>query len=410
MNKLSQLQLKLEREKIKREEAEFVLAGMADLQKKSSPREIISELQVVLRKTIPFEKSYIFSMVGEKLVSQDGLSSFPAGNLIQKIVVDKSVRIIYQTSDIHELPFLESNGSAILFTLEACPENNFLIVLFHPDVGHFSHRSASVIKKLSVLIYDALVRVTHIKSLEKLNQEIVEKQQQLISSAKLITIGEIAAGVAHEINNPLAIISGRVEQLQRALGENVINRSLFETSLSNMLETVGRIKAIVDALLHLSQGGAAADVSIRSIQKIIRDVLSLHTENMKSLGVKFEYLDNSKNDLHVQCSQILMSQVFMNLISNALYEVGRQKDGWIKVSVDADKSYVTIRFMNSGEPISPENAHKVFQPFFTTRPVGKGVGVGLSISRKYVEQHHGELTYAFENDCINFIVKLPIAN
>lgn len=409
MKSLSQLQLLLEREKIKREEAEFVLESMTDLQKKSTPAEIISELQIILERIIPFDRSFIFSVKDHQLISADGLSNYPTGNLVQRLVKDKSVSIIYQTMKSHELPFLGLNGSAILFTIEESPENIFLVALYHSTPGQFSHRSSSVIKKLSVLIYEALVRVTHIKNLEKLNQEIVEKQQQLITSAKFITIGEIAAGVAHEINNPLAIISGRTEHLQRALKADVLNKTQFATSFTNILDTVSRIKSIVDALLHLSQGGATTDISNLSVQKSLDEVLTLYNEKMRSLGIQFELIDHTPHEVYIKGSRILISQVLMNLISNALYEAGEQKNGWIKIAIDADKTTVSIRVMNSGKPIDQKYVQKIFQPFFTTRPVGKGVGVGLSIAKKYVEQHHGELIYSYENDCINFIVKLPKA-
>lgn len=407
MRRLLELQQKIDQERLRRKEAEFVLENFVSLQTKKAPDEIINELRIILKKIIPFEESFIFRLTDHILQKEGESTQYPQGALVERLRSDKAVTIIYKIQKEHELPFLSLNGSAILFLLEPSYENRFLIVLSHHLPGKFSHHYSPLIKKISILLGEALVRLTHIKSLERLNQEIVEKQQMLVTATKFMTIGELSAGIAHEINNPLAIISGRAELLTKYVLRDAFDKKVFTENLDNIVETVLRIKDIVDALLRLSYGGSLTVMTRVLLKSILDDVVSLFREKMKNMNVDFILLNNTKADASIYCSRVLISQVFLNLLSNATYAASKQPRGLVRIQVDEDISNLFIRVSNSGLPIAEENVQKLFLPFFTTKPTGEGIGLGLSLARKYVEQHSGDLTYSYENGSVVFTVRLP---
>lgn len=248
--------------------------------------------------------------------------------------------------------------------------------------------------------------VTDIKAANAL---IAEQQQALTQSSKLSALGEMAGGVAHEINNPLSIILGLASKIKiLATRDGITSGPVFETS-DHIVSVVGRISKIVKSLQSISRNAADDPLVPVPISKIMEDTLSLCRERFTYQGVELK-IDDLASDLMIPCRDSQISQVLINLLNNALDAVDSQENAWIKVELKPGKDTLKIRVSNSGPCIPEVIREKIMQPFFTTKEVGKGTGLGLSISRSLIQQHGGTLTLCPASTHTCFVIELPLSN
>ena len=232
-------------------------------------------------------------------------------------------------------------------------------------------------------------------------------EAKMMNSAKMSALGEMAGGVAHEINNPLSMIALTVSQLQEVVQEEPLDRPTVVQMTQMIEETVKRITAIVQGLKTFSRDGSKDQFESVYINEIIATSLNLCQEKMKHNSVKVDLYPIS-NDFTVECQAVQISQVFLNLISNACDAIATLSEKWIKISAKREGDFVQISITDSGKGIPKQNHEKIFQPFFTTKAVGSGTGLGLSISKGIIESHHG--TLSLDTKCANtkFIISLPL--
>jgi two-component system NtrC family sensor kinase len=249
-------------------------------------------------------------------------------------------------------------------------------------------------------------------AVRKLNEslrELQETQGKLLQSSKMCALGEMAGGIAHEINNPLAIISGSVEQLQRRLQADPINREEAKVALARIQKTVTRIANIVKGLLTFSRDGNHDPYQNVRAKSIVDDTLALCAEKFKMAGVRVDVAE-VKEELFVDCRPTQISQVLLNLLNNAFdavsAQVGEGKQPFIKIDVVEQGENIEVHVTDSGAGIPEVVREKLFQPFFTTKPVNKGTGLGLSVSRGFVQAHDGEL-FLVDKPGTEFVIRLP---
>jgi len=237
-------------------------------------------------------------------------------------------------------------------------------------------------------------------------RKLQSTQQQLVQTAKLTALGEMAAGIAHEINTPLAIISTLSGQLKELLDEERIENPVLKEMALSIESTSFRIARIITGLRAYSRDGSADPFSVTSIQTVLESTLSLCAESLKHHGIKL-ILENGSPDFSIECRLSEISQVLLNLVNNARDAVESSEERWIGISVKDRVDRVEISVSDSGRGIPPETAERLFRPFYTTKAAGKGTGLGLSISRKIIENHGGKLYLdaGFKNT--RFVVELP---
>jgi two-component system, NtrC family, sensor kinase len=275
--------------------------------------------------------------------------------------------------------------------------------------------------------------------LSEANAQIQSAQNQLLQNEKLASIGQLAAGVAHEINNPIGYVFSNFSTLEHYVADLL---SLIDTyhaaenhiSSAEQLETIATLRKRVDleflkedtrALMSESREG------IERVRKIVQDLkdfshvdsdsswqwADLHrgidsTLNIVSNEIKYhaDVIKRYGDIPKVQCLPSQLNQVFMNLLVNAAHAMeGRASRGAITVSSGHDDHDVWISIQDTGCGMSEETRSKIFDPFFTTKPIGKGTGLGLSLSYGIVQKHHGSIDVTSvpgEGTC--FRVKLPI--
>ncbi len=220
-------------------------------------------------------------------------------------------------------------------------------------------------------------------------------------ASKLASLGEVSAGIAHEINNPLAIIAGNLSLLSRYKDDP----KKFSEKLETMVKSVGRIEKIVKSLKKFSRSTHGSSHRLESLSKIISESLILTEPKTKKLEIVMK--PQIIGDPHIICDQVEVEQVLVNLISNAADAVKNVEDRWIEISCTKEGTEVIVRVKDSGTGISPKIEEKLFQPFFTTKPVGEGTGLGLSISKGIMEEHGAQiaLNKSFKNTC--FELRFP---
>lgn len=233
-------------------------------------------------------------------------------------------------------------------------------------------------------------------------------QAQAVQAGKMATLGEMASGVAHEINNPLAVISGRVSLMKKRYGGETDVEKKTMIDLDKIEIQVGRITKIVNGLRTFARSSAKDPKVPNSMRKIVEDSVELVVERYLKSEVQIEVVPFE--DIEVSCRQIEISQVLVNLLNNAFDAISNLEVKWIRLSIECDQSKLKIKVTDSGEGIDPEVVDKIMNPFFTTKEIGKGTGLGLSISKGIIEDHGGTIEYNPDSSNTQFVINLPRYN
>jgi signal transduction histidine kinase/Na+-transporting methylmalonyl-CoA/oxaloacetate decarboxylase gamma subunit len=237
-------------------------------------------------------------------------------------------------------------------------------------------------------------------------EELDEQRKQSIQSAKLSSLGEMASGIAHEINNPLTIISSLAMTLKKPKSVEKADIKLNE-SLDKMILTVERIAKIIRGLRSFSRDSFDDPMIPTSLKKIFECTMDLTQEKIKNRNILLTI--KPFDDVLVECREIQIAQVLMNLISNSIDVLHDLETRWITIEVQNKDEKVFIFVSDSGIKIKDEVVAKIMQPFFTTKEIGKGTGLGLSISKGIIENHHGHFSYDHKATHTTFIIELPLA-
>jgi len=277
------------------------------------------------------------------------------------------------------------------------------------------------------------------EALKELNGKLSETQDKLVQSEKLASIGQLAAGVAHEINNPIGYIFSNFGTLERYLGDlfemlagyEAAEAALAGTPIAATLKTLRErieldfLKEDIPTLMAESKEG------ITRVRKIVQDLKdfsrvdvhqqwewsNLHhgidsTLNIVNNEIKYtaEVVKEYGTLPDVFCLPSELNQVFMNLLVNAAQAITAERGRiTIRTGTDAAAAAVWIEVSDNGQGIAKENIGRIFDPFFTTKPVGKGTGLGLSLSYGIVKKHHGQLDVRSDAGCgATFRVTVPI--
>lgn len=236
-----------------------------------------------------------------------------------------------------------------------------------------------------------------------------ESDMKLSHTSKLSALGEMAGGIAHEINNPLSIIKGYLDLIKRHHQRGNLDQEILDLYLGKMDLTVGRISRIVNGMKRFSRESSMDEKSIHSVVRIIEDTFDICQERINNNGIFLELIDEASSH-YVNCRPVEISQVILNLINNSFYAVSEDNHPWIKVHISSHDSTLVIKVSDSGESIDKSVQQKLFQPFFTTKEVGEGTGLGLSISRGIIEEHGGKIYYDSSSTHTTFVIELPLAN
>ena len=245
---------------------------------------------------------------------------------------------------------------------------------------------------------------------EDRTQQLKAAHQKLLQTDRLASLGQLSASVAHEINNPIAGVMNLSMLMQRMLKDDGIPPGRIEefrkylTQVTNETARVGRIVSDLLAFSRRSKPQRAPG----DVNKIVKMTLSLVQHKMKLSNVQVE--THLAEDLPpVPCDQSQMQQVALNLLMNAAEATQGKTERRVKVSTNSGDGMVRLVVADNGEGIPPENLAKIFHPFFTTKPEGKGVGLGLAVTYGIIEAHGGDVEVVSKvGEGTTFTVSLPL--
>jgi signal transduction histidine kinase len=234
------------------------------------------------------------------------------------------------------------------------------------------------------------------------HEQLVNTQEALMHSERLASMGQLAAGVAHEVNNPLGIVLMHSYMLL----EQAAKFPEWKEDLEMIVEQADRCKKIVLRLLHFARQNKAV---FRNVD--LNDLIQ-HTVKTYPFPSKVSaHVDSTTGDPHVDLDPDQINQVLTNLFSNACDAMPEGGELTVAVGGSADQIWFSVK--DTGTGISKENLGKIFEPFFTTKQIGKGTGLGLAVSYGVVKMHRGQITAVSNNDPAagptgtTFTVKLP---
>lgn len=242
-------------------------------------------------------------------------------------------------------------------------------------------------------------------------EELEQERAKNIESSRLAALGEMACGIAHEINNPLAIIISNLAFLKKMNERKQFSEATFLRSLSNMQDTVMRISKIISGLRIVAQDTEAYQAAVVPSRDIFEDVLGICSEKFKNNNVDLIIdLSDPNFSKEIYCDRVRLSQVIINLLNNSFDAVEGSQNKWIKIDFTSNDIETIIKVVDSGHGIPEDIRSKIFNPFFTSKDVGKGTGLGLGISKAMVEEHGGTLEFDANAENTTFIIKIPTKN
>lgn len=231
--------------------------------------------------------------------------------------------------------------------------------------------------------FDELHQINH-----NLESVVDERTHQVIQVQKLSAIGEMASSLAHEINNPLAVISASAQRIQEAARKNDFKQEKMADYADKIEKMIERIGKIIRGLKTLSRRSSNEVPILYPVKKLLEETLELCAERFKKLGIQLK-IDPYPAGLEVPMRPSEIGQVLLNMINNSVDAIEDLPERWIRIRILTVSPFLRFEIIDSGSGLTAEIAAKMMEPFFTTKPIGKGTGLGLSISKSIIEQHHG---------------------
>jgi PAS domain S-box-containing protein len=270
-------------------------------------------------------------------------------------------------------------------------------------------------------LFPANINFTHISTsrrsyfnlyIRDLSEEIKSKSELDISrnlaaqSSKMASLGEMAGGIAHEINSPLGVIIMNAELQRDILEEEKPDKLLLIKANQIIQTTAERISKIVNGLRRFSRDNSLDPMEEISLSNVVEDSLTLCRQKLKNQSVQ---LHQSRVPDHwkVFGKSVELTQVMLNLLNNSLDAIEGLEDKWVKIDVSEHADHFKVCVTDSGSGIPQKLRERLMEPFFTTKPSGKGTGIGLPISKGIIESHRGMLYLDETCPHTSFIFTLP---
>ncbi|MGZ3710821.1 MAG: 7TM diverse intracellular signaling domain-containing protein [Bdellovibrionota bacterium] len=360
------------------------------------------------RETCPLLDRLLFMLVGistfrsiwlmfgpNQIISMLGETAIALSNLLVLAISAVALYRGVKTARYFVMSSLAFNVAIILFLLH---ETNTIdigdFVLYAPHFG-----TAAEVILLSLALADR-IRGT--------DRELAEQKAAMILSDKLAALGRMAGEVAHEINNPLAIIHANAVMIRERAGQISSGGEFNLLSVASTIEQTSlRISRVVKGMRALSRDSRHDPMTSVALATVLQDSVALCEERYRKNGVTLES-PAAGTDITLRCRSSDICQVIVNLLNNALDAVETSTVKLVKLEASVREGFVEIAVIDSGPGIPAEVRKRIMEPFFTTKEPGKGLGLGLSISRTIVESHGGKLWLDETSKQTRFVFTLPL--
>ncbi|MBQ49228.1 MAG: hypothetical protein CMP10_17760 [Zetaproteobacteria bacterium] len=270
---------------------------------------------------------------------------------------------------------------------------------------HISWKTESV-SNVVVRVYGIIRDISQEKRSEN---TIASQEVELVSRSRLAAVGQLAAGVAHEINNPLAIVVVNMRILQGRAKQNTLKSKDIRRILPMMENGVKRVSNIVAGLLHFSRNESFSLMSPINIYQIIEETIFLFNGDFKKEKIEIDFSEMNSESI-VLGKAIDLKHIMLSLIKNAEEFLIRENVESPKIKIESQlnaNGYLSLMISNNGPKITQEISEKVFQPFFTTKEVGAGTGLGMSVSYAMMQEHNGNMYVDMNKNYTTFVLEFP---
>jgi two-component system cell cycle sensor histidine kinase/response regulator CckA len=230
-----------------------------------------------------------------------------------------------------------------------------------------------------------LATVEDITDVRELESNLELERRKTLQSAKLATLGEMSAGIAHEINNPITIILGSLGLLER----DRTDPEKFSEALSAVRRAGEKIAQIVSGLTKFSRRSEFSDRAPKILAEIVEDVANIIAPTAKRFATEIDL--DLQTKARIVCNEIEIGQIIQNLLANGIDAVKSAPQKWVGVKLFESGDQVVLQVLDSGPGVAKGLEEKIFEAFYTTKPTGKGTGLGLSIVRGIVADHEATL-------------------
>ena len=274
-----------------------------------------------------------------------------------------------------------------------------LFSVAHPEPD----RSTS---KTSQWISSVATQLSYAINSKQLREVVRNQEIQMIGASKMSELGRMAGSIAHEINTPLATISLITDHLETLILNKNYEKEVFLKSLKQVKSTVFRIAKIITGLRTFSRDGNQDPFASCHADQIILETLTLCREKLRKSHIKIK--TSTSSEMILKCKSVQITQVLINLLNNAVDAIAHLPNKWIQIDAQVKDQFIEFSVTDCVGGISVENQEKLFQPFFITKEVGEGTGLGLSVSLGIARAHRGVLRYDSTNQNTKFILTLPV--
>jgi two-component system C4-dicarboxylate transport sensor histidine kinase DctB len=274
--------------------------------------------------------------------------------------------------------------------------------------SHQSNLRLEKSRKAMIHIMDDLRQTT--EEIQRREQELRDKQEQLVQAGKMATLGELTTGVAHELNNPLnnigLFVGNAIDLMELGASERL-------RVLAELKNAMGQVRKASEIISHLRKFGRAAPVSREpvALNDVIERALALMHQQLRMRQIEVT-VELCPEECRVLGNAIQIEQVFVNLLNNSRDAVANASERKIHILCSVDDGTAEIRFRDNGPGIPEGLEQRIFDPFFTTKEVGEGTGLGLSITYSIIKDHDGTISVekATQGGGAVFLIRLPLAS
>lgn len=323
------------------------------------------------------------------------LNEFGKSYYSEKNILGKSVGFLHPNSDfvhfVQEFMDSEKSTSTSELSIDFAGEMKAFIVS---------------IKKIFEPIGGAVIVSVPMDELVSARENLRIQEAKSHYTAKLVSIGEMAAGIAHEINNPLAIIQGSSDQIEKLTTKPETDIAKLIEYNSKIQKTVGRISKIIRSLKGLARNGENDPFVTFNFNSILDPCIEICRQRFRDEKVNLEIAPYNQ-EIRFLGQEVQLSQVLMNLINNAFdAAIENEHPRWVRIEIFEAGEYADVRISDSGKGIPLHIKNRIMEPFFTTKPINKGTGLGLSISKNILENHQGALILDDNAPNTTFVMRL----
>lgn len=403
---------------------QYLPSAIEQLKRKTGDRALLKNLDAVLRDLLIYNvasSDKLKESIENKLAALGAAPSMKTQDAVAlmhhpRIILEKKELVDLQLKTLIELPINDLNEQLFdVYTLSYSRilhrSNQFryllylaclVLLVYALNMFMRLRRTALALHIANITLEQRVSERT--ADLEKALENLTKTQSQLLQSEKMSAVGQLAAGVAHEINNPLGVILGFAQAVVRKIqpGEPL------EAPLKSIEREALRCKSLVQDLLTFSRNGKAERVPL-DVNQAVEGAASLIKTQAKTKNVSV--IEKLSAQLpHVLADKNKLQQVLINLSNNALDAMpqGGQLTICTELLNETPQSWVVIKVTDNGAGIAPDILPRIFEPFFTTKPVGKGTGLGLSLVYEIVKSHSGTIDVSSRVGYTEFIIKLPV--